>query len=87
VVVGILAYYARGRGFESRTLQTFVCMYMSVCIGSGGSMYNIQKKVTKYLQNKCIKVYNILIRYLESITSLVLTLDKIVVSLSRIFII
>jgi hypothetical protein len=33
VVVGILAYYARGRGFDSRTGQTFVCM--SVCIGSG----------------------------------------------------
>jgi hypothetical protein len=26
VVVGILAYYARGRGFDSRTVQTFVCM-------------------------------------------------------------
>jgi hypothetical protein len=24
VVVGILAYYARGRGFDSRTVQTFV---------------------------------------------------------------
>jgi hypothetical protein len=36
VVVGILAYYARGRGFNSRTVQTFVmCMSMSVCIGSG----------------------------------------------------
>jgi hypothetical protein len=35
VVVGILAYYARGRGFDSRTVQTFVCMNMSVCIGSG----------------------------------------------------
>jgi hypothetical protein len=35
VVVGILAYYARGRGFHSRTVQTFVCMNMSVCIGSG----------------------------------------------------
>jgi hypothetical protein len=35
VVVGILAYYASGRGFDSRTVQTFVCMNMSVCIGSG----------------------------------------------------
>jgi hypothetical protein len=32
-VVGILAYYARGRGFDSRTVQTFVCMNMSVCTG------------------------------------------------------
>jgi hypothetical protein len=35
VVVGILAYYASGRGFDSRTVQTFVCMNMSVCIGFG----------------------------------------------------
>jgi hypothetical protein len=35
VVVGILANYARSRGFDSRTVQTFVCMNMSVCIGSG----------------------------------------------------
>jgi hypothetical protein len=34
-VVGILAYYARGCGFDSRTVQTFVCMNMSVCVGSG----------------------------------------------------
>jgi hypothetical protein len=34
-VVGILAYCTRGRGFDSRTVQTFVCMNMSVCIGSG----------------------------------------------------
>jgi ABC-type transporter Mla MlaB component len=34
-MVGILAYYARGRGFDSRTVQTFVSMNMSVCIGSG----------------------------------------------------
>jgi hypothetical protein len=46
VVVGILAYYARG-GFDSRTVQTFVCMNMSVCIESGiclhlgVSMYNM----------------------------------------------
>jgi hypothetical protein len=33
VVVGILAYYARGRGFDSRTVQTFVCMNMSVLSG------------------------------------------------------
>jgi hypothetical protein len=35
VVVGILAYSARGCGFDPRTVQTFVCMNMSVCIGSG----------------------------------------------------
>jgi hypothetical protein len=35
VVVRILAYYARGRGFDSRTVQKFVCMNMSICIGSG----------------------------------------------------
>jgi hypothetical protein len=39
VVMGILAYYARGRGFNSRTVQTFVCMNMSVCIGLGIFMY------------------------------------------------
>jgi hypothetical protein len=35
VVVEILAYYARDCGFDSRIYQTFVCMNMSVCIGSG----------------------------------------------------
>jgi hypothetical protein len=35
VEVGILTYYAKGRGFDSRPVQTFVCMNMSVCIGSG----------------------------------------------------
>jgi hypothetical protein len=34
-VVEILAYYAKVRGFDSRTVQTFVCMNMCVCIGSG----------------------------------------------------
>jgi hypothetical protein len=34
VVVGIPAYYARGRRFDSRTVQTFVCTNMSVYIGS-----------------------------------------------------
>jgi hypothetical protein len=38
VVVGILAYYERGRGFDSRTVQTFVCLNMSVCVGLGVSM-------------------------------------------------
>jgi hypothetical protein len=61
VVVGILAYYARGRGFDSRTVQTFVCKNMSV-LGLGISMYNMyvftKENVYKY----------VLIRYLESIT-------------------
>jgi hypothetical protein len=35
VVVRILAYNARGCGFDSPTVQTFECMNMSVCIGSG----------------------------------------------------
>jgi hypothetical protein len=39
VVVEILAYYARGRGFDSRTVQTFVCTNMFV--GLGVSMYNM----------------------------------------------
>jgi hypothetical protein len=34
VVVGILAYSARGRGFDSRTVQSFVCINMSICIRS-----------------------------------------------------
>jgi hypothetical protein len=58
VVVGILAYYARGRGFDSRTVQTVECMNMSVCIGSGYFYVFTKKNVYKY----------ILIRYLESIT-------------------
>jgi hypothetical protein len=29
VVVGILVYYARGRGFDFHTVETFVCMYCS----------------------------------------------------------
>jgi hypothetical protein len=60
VVVKILDHYAKGRGFDSRTVQTFVCMNMSACIGYGCfsiCMY-LQKKVYKY----------VLIRYLESIT-------------------
>jgi hypothetical protein len=43
-VVGILAYYAGGHGFDSRTVQTFVCMNISVC------MY-LQKKIYSYLES------------------------------------
>jgi hypothetical protein len=54
----------RSRGFDSRTVQTFVCMNMSVVLGLGVSIYNMcvfTKKVHKY----------VLIRYLESITQAV----------------
>jgi hypothetical protein len=45
VVLGILAYYARGRGFDSRKVQTFVCMNMSVCIGVFGVSMYLQKEM------------------------------------------
>jgi hypothetical protein len=51
VVVGILAYYARGRGFDSR-VQTFACMKMSVCIGSRCLLYMYvftKKYISMYL--------------------------------------
>jgi hypothetical protein len=48
IVVEILAYYARVRGVDSCTVQTFVCMNMSVCIGSGCFYSNM------YLQKKCM---------------------------------
>jgi hypothetical protein len=57
VVVGILAYYARGHRFDFRTVQTFVCTNMSVCIGSG------------CLCKTCIyKKKYVFILYIESIT-------------------
>jgi uncharacterized membrane protein len=46
VVVGIFAYYTRGRGVDSRTVQTFVCMNMSVGLG-------ISMNKCMYLQKKC----------------------------------
>jgi hypothetical protein len=69
VVVGILAYYARDCGFDSFTVQKFVCMNMSVWIGV--SMYNMYV-FTKNIYNKYV-----FIRYLESVTQVlnVLTLD------------
>jgi hypothetical protein len=60
-VVGILAYYARDRGFDFRTVQTFVCMNMSVCLYGSGYFYVeciYKKNVYKY----------VFIHYLESIT-------------------
>jgi hypothetical protein len=46
-VVGILAYYARGREFNSRTVQTFVCRNISVSIGSGFRQSNNLKTIAK----------------------------------------
>jgi hypothetical protein len=34
-LMGILAYYVRDYGFDSRTVQTFVCINMSACIVPG----------------------------------------------------
>jgi hypothetical protein len=64
VVVGILAFYTRGREFDSRTVQTFVCMNMSVCTGSGCFYvrYNMYVFTKKYIFKY------VFIRYLESIT-------------------
>jgi hypothetical protein len=36
-MVGLPAYYARGRGFDFRTVHIFVCLNISVCVGSGCS--------------------------------------------------
>jgi hypothetical protein len=52
-VAGILAYYPRGRGFDSRTVQIFVCMYMSI-LGLGVSMYLYNMNVfVKIMFNVC----------------------------------
>jgi hypothetical protein len=45
VVVGILAYYARGRGFDSRTVQTFVCMRTCLFVLGLGLHLHLQKKM------------------------------------------
>jgi hypothetical protein len=50
VVVGKLAYHARGRGFDS-TVQTFVCMNMSIC------MWVFLCIICMYLQKKYISIY------------------------------
>jgi hypothetical protein len=36
----VLGYCTRGRMFDTHTVQTSVCMNISVCIGSGWSIYN-----------------------------------------------
>jgi hypothetical protein len=61
-MVGILAYYARGREFDSRTVLTFVCMNMSLCSGLGVSMYN------KYVFTKKMYISMYLSVILESMT-------------------
>jgi hypothetical protein len=61
VVVEILAYYAGGRAFDSRTVQTFVCMKMYV-LGLGVSIYNM------YIFTKINVFEYVFVRYLESIT-------------------
>jgi hypothetical protein len=68
-VVRILAYNARGLGFESRTVETFVhepCLFVLVL---GDSMYNMY-----VLTKKKVRV-SIFICYLESITQALLNLD------------
>jgi hypothetical protein len=55
VVVVILAYYARGRGFDSRSVQTFVCMNMSV-LGLGVSMYNMYVLTKKMYRSMYLSV-------------------------------
>jgi hypothetical protein len=57
IVVGILVYYTRGRRFDSCTVQRFVCMHMSVCIGSGSFHVSY---VCIYKKNVCKCVF---IRY------------------------
>jgi hypothetical protein len=50
VVAGILADYARGREFDSRIVQTFVCMIYTFVLGLGVSiMYVFTKKSIMYL--------------------------------------
>jgi hypothetical protein len=52
-MVRILAYCARGRRFDSLTVQTFVRMNMSICIGSGRFL----SIVFIYLQKMYISMY------------------------------
>jgi hypothetical protein len=59
VVVGILAYYVRGRGFDSRTMLIFVCMNISLCIGSGCFYVCFYKKIhTKVCIYPLSKIHN-----------------------------
>jgi hypothetical protein len=52
-MVRILACCARCRGFDTRTVQTFVCMIMPVYFGSGRFLY----VVCMYIQKKYIRMY------------------------------
>jgi hypothetical protein len=60
VVVRILAYYARGRGFDSRIVQTFVCMNIYLFVLSlGVSMYNMYVFTKKmYISMYLSVIYN-----------------------------
>jgi hypothetical protein len=55
-VVGfILACYARGRWFDSRTVQTLLCLNLSVCIGSG-CLYHFNMYVL-FIRDRPINVF------------------------------
>jgi hypothetical protein len=69
------AYCAKGRGFDPRTVQTFVCMDMSVCIGSGcflciTCMYLQKKKYISMYIYPLSRIHN------TSLTSAYSGLDK-----------
>jgi hypothetical protein len=51
-VLGCIAYYATGRGFDPRIEQTFMCMNVAVCIEFGCFLCI----VCFYLQNKRMDV-------------------------------
>jgi hypothetical protein len=78
-MVRLLAYCARGdlltRGFDSRTVQTFVCLNMSVCIGSGRFLCIVcmylqkQKYISMYIY-PLSRIHN------TSLTSAYFGLDK-----------
>jgi hypothetical protein len=72
-MVRIFAYCARGRGFDSRTVQTFVCINMSVCTRSGRFLC----KVCMYLQIKvCVYIYPLSRIYNTILVSAYFGLDK-----------
>jgi hypothetical protein len=73
-MVRILAYCTKCRWFDSRTVQTFVCMNMSFCIGSGRFLCT----VCMYLQKKIISMYIYPLSRIHntSLTSAYFRLDK-----------
>jgi hypothetical protein len=64
-----LCRYPRGHGFDSLTIQTFVCMNMSVCMRSGCFLYVTQKNVYRYV------LYVYFIRSLVNIVQALLSLE------------